>query len=519
VFKHLGRKFQFNLKDSSLRTEVLKKLEAMMTIVDDSMLTGSQKIWIVDNMVIPKISWDMLIQSFTQSEVSKWQAYLIKHYKKWSGLAASAETFIFFRRKENQGYGLKSLLDCNETQQIVKWMIMKESKDPQARRTFSRRLKRDEQGEIGRGRKTSTCLQIKELSSVVEFEEMRGEVRKRGSTEGVKTRRKSSNRTKVLNVCKRDQEEKRIVPLHAYQMQANWLVWSDKLDRELEKSVEWGKVMTSYSARLLKFVMNAQLNTLPSPDNLKRWNKKQNTEFQCGLCKRASVTAAHMLAGCPYVLLEENNQLVQDRYTWRHNCVLSVIKKHVCKKIKERNKLQKKVAKPKMKKVFVTEGQKRVKSQQEQRSTLRILEKANDWTYDFDLPSEERKRQYQMDQRVCATPFKPDAYIVSSEEKICVVIELTCPMEENMDNWHIKKTKKYEEELTSEVYKMHYVVVEVGARGGLTVTLRNCMKKLGLTKKEATSVVEECVLMARRCSFVIWCQRFNKKFVATEMII
>jgi hypothetical protein len=253
VFKHLGRKFQFNLKDSSLRTEVLKKLKAMMTIVDDSMLTGSQKIWIVDNMVIPKISWDMLIQSFTQSEVSKWQAYLIKHYKKWSGLAASAETSIFFRRKENQGYGLKSLLDCNETQQIVKWMIMKESKDPQARRTFSRRLKRDEQGEIGRGRKTSTCLQIKELSSVVEFEEMRGEVRKRGSTEGVKTRRKSSNRTKVLNVCKRDQEEKRIVPLHAYQMQASWLVWSDKLDRELEKSVEWGKVMTSYSVRLLKY--------------------------------------------------------------------------------------------------------------------------------------------------------------------------------------------------------------------------------------------------------------------------
>jgi len=66
---------------------------------------------------------------------------------------------------------------------------------------------------------------------------------------------------------------------------------------------------------------------------------------------------------------------------------------------------------------------------------------------------------------------------------------------------------------------MHYVVVEVGARGGLSVTLRNCVKKLGLTKKEAASVMEECVLMARRCSFVIWCQRFNKKFVATEMII
>ena len=198
---------------------------------------------------------------------------------------------------------------------------------------------------------------------------------------------------------------------------------------------------------------------------------------------------------------------------------MSVIKKHVCRKIKERNGLQKRVVESKPKIHFVKEGHKAVQSQQSQPGRVKILEKANDWTSAFDLPSEGRKRQYQMDQRVCATRFKPDAYIVSVEEKICVLIELTCPMEENMDRWHIDKLKKYEEELTSEVYKMHYVVVEVGARGGLNVTLRSSMKKLGLSKKEAASVVEECVLMARRCSFVIWCQRFNKEFIATEMTI
>ena len=118
VFKHLGLKFQFNLKDSDLRTEVFEKLTEMTKIVDDSLLTGAQKVWIVDKMVIPKISWDMLIQSFTRSEVKKWQAHLVKHYKKWTGLAAAAEPSILFRRTENQGYGLKSLVDCNEAQQI-----------------------------------------------------------------------------------------------------------------------------------------------------------------------------------------------------------------------------------------------------------------------------------------------------------------------------------------------------------------------------------------------------------------
>jgi len=45
---------------------------------------------------------------------------LTRFYKKWTGLAQSAETSVFFRKRENQGYGLKNLLDVNETQQIVK---------------------------------------------------------------------------------------------------------------------------------------------------------------------------------------------------------------------------------------------------------------------------------------------------------------------------------------------------------------------------------------------------------------
>ena len=112
-----------------------------------------------------------------------------------------------------------------------------ESKDLHAKRTFSRRLERDEQGEIGRGRKSSPCMMIKERLSVVNLEEIRGEIRKKGSKQGLKATRKSTTRAKVLNVYKRDQEEKRIVPLHSYKMQANWLVWSATLDREMEKSV------------------------------------------------------------------------------------------------------------------------------------------------------------------------------------------------------------------------------------------------------------------------------------------
>jgi len=222
------------------------------------------------------------------------------------------------------------------------------------------------------------------------------------------------------------------------------------------------------------------------------------------------------LAGCPYVINKENKAPGTDRYTWRHNSVLSVIRKHLKKKIQQVNSSVKKA--PRKKEIiFVKEGQK-LKQRPEAQKPLGMLEKAQDWEYDFDLPAE-RKRSYQMHQKVCATTFIPDGYLVSHVEKKCVVIELTCPMEERMDYWHLLKKNKYQEELTSDVYSIYYLIVEVGARGVLPITLRKEMRKMGLSKKEANSVVEECKLMATRCSFVIWCQRFNPEFTATEIKI
>ena len=58
---------------------------------------------------------------------------------------------------------------------------------------------------------------------------------------------------------------------------------------------------------------------------------------------------------------------------------MSVIKKHVRRKIKERNGLQKRVVESKPKIHFVKEGHKAVQSQQSQRSHVKILEKASDW--------------------------------------------------------------------------------------------------------------------------------------------
>ena len=64
---------------------------------------------------------------------------------------------------------------------------------------------------------------------------------------------------------------------------------------------------------VLKFSINAGLNTLPSLDNLKRWGKRVSDRYAfCGNTR----TVLHTLLNC-------NIALDQGRYSWRHG-VLSI---------------------------------------------------------------------------------------------------------------------------------------------------------------------------------------------------
>ena len=167
IFKHLGRRFQIDLKDDKIIHDVFRKLKAWMKIVHEAKLEGAHKVWITNELVVSKLLWDMMIQHFPACTVSVWQRFLKKFYKKWTGLAKSAEMSIFFRSRENFGFGLKDIVDCNEQQQVIKWMILKEAKDPNARELYAVRLKWDKEGKIGRGRKSSPCLTVEKILSAV----------------------------------------------------------------------------------------------------------------------------------------------------------------------------------------------------------------------------------------------------------------------------------------------------------------------------------------------------------------
>ena len=74
-------------------------------------------------------------------------------------------------------------------------------------------------------------------------------------------------RGKLTEITRQEAEDKRIVLLMKYNMQNGFLNWG-KLEMECDDLTR-KKVMAQYSDRLLSFVLNSQLNTLPTPNNLR----------------------------------------------------------------------------------------------------------------------------------------------------------------------------------------------------------------------------------------------------------
>ena len=88
-----------------------------------------------------------------------------------------------------------------------------------------------------------------------------------------------------------------------------------KLLAEEKERVTWQSIAHNVPRGILSFALKASTNCLNTPDNLKRWDKKQLAN--CVLCKKYC-TLLHILNYCSV-------SLNQGRFTWRHDSVLSFL--------------------------------------------------------------------------------------------------------------------------------------------------------------------------------------------------
>ena len=105
-----------------------------------------------------------------------------------------------------------------------------------------------------------------------------------------------------------------------------------------------------------------------------------------------------------------------------------------------------------------------------------------------------------------------DIFIFSNSAKKLILIELTCPCEENMKNFHDEKLTKYlplKTTIEFNGWTIHLFAVEVEARGFCARSVICCFHALGLHNSLVKSTIKELSRLSAESCFCIWVNRNN----------
>ena len=220
---------------------------------------------------------------------------------------------------------------------------------------------------------------------------------------------------------------------------------------EEKGSVSWRAYMWDIPQGVLRFAINAGINTLPTLDNLKRWGKRVND--RCPFCGNIQT---HVLSNCGVAL-------DQGRYTWRHNSVLmSLIN----------------IIRPKLHDGFVLFS---------------------------DMDGFQAPHGGTIPPNVLVTNLKPDLFIFNEDARLAILFELTCPWDTNIEKSHDYKEEKYSSLVTdlSQNFTVLQFSVEVSVRGQLSgpnkarlksFSYRCCRDAKSVTKSLVNSMSKAALL-------------------------
>ena len=302
---------------------------------------------------------------------------------------------------------------------------------------------------------------------------------------------KKEYRKAVSDLVAQEHDQAIVSSMYSKPLQHSWLAWSAYVQNDLS----W-RHMPVMPPGLLQFCVQATYNTLPSPSNLVRWQIL--SEQSCSLCKSATCTLPHILTGCPFSV---NN----GRNTYRHDSVLRIFLDDLDRVISLKKKAVFKQVVP-----FVKAGVKG--SSKSSRPTYGLLDFAKDWTILYEIGL--TKLRFPPD--ICYIGKRPDIVLLSRSTSTMIIIELTCPCEENFEKRNMDKEDKYEEELIpflrNSGWNCHYFSIEVGARGYNSISVSTCLKSLGFSSKQSRALLPKLSTAALKASFYIWLVRDDREW-------
>ena len=114
---------------------------------------------------------------------------------------------------------------------------------------------------------------------------------------------------------------------------------------------------------------------------------------------------------------------------------------------------------------------------------------------------------------IAVSALRPDIVIYSNTLKRVIIVELTCPCEENMESWHSTKLLKYSglaSVISCNGWYCDIFTIEVGARGYCSRSVTTCLKRLGFCNNLAFASAKKLGEISMRASSCIWWQETQR---------
>ena len=128
--KFLGRVIDWSLSDRKCVKEMEDKLLSGLNVISKSSFKGSQKLWILQHLLIPKIQWALLVYEVPMSTASLLERKISVFIRKWLNIHPSTSSLSLYSPLSPCPLPIKSLTDILRSSKISGHLLLRDSKDP-----------------------------------------------------------------------------------------------------------------------------------------------------------------------------------------------------------------------------------------------------------------------------------------------------------------------------------------------------------------------------------------------------
>ena len=359
--RFLGKVITATLSEFHSRNSLKENIADALTSLDKCFLLGTDKVWIVQYLLLPRSRWPLMIHEFPLYSIEAIEQSVSKYLRKWLGLRPTISKIALYSKQSPCPLALTSLSALFKTSKTSGLLQLQHSRDP---------LITSSTPVLDTGSTWDVQKSVKGAKGALYFKNMLGHTQngKAGlgfipvaptPLPGTKEYRKA-----VADAVAEEHDHALVIPAYDKPLQHSWLAWSSYIQNDLR----WKNAL-AMPPGLLQFCINSTYNTLPSPSNLVRWQIL--SEQSCTLCSSSICTLKHILADC-------NFSLRNGRWKFRHDSILKVLVEDLDILLSQKNK----EPYPSDRIAFIKEGSKCSAKGSKARG---LLDQAKDWILLTDL--------------------------------------------------------------------------------------------------------------------------------------